>query len=56
MSGVHPSGGVLVTIKIVSYDTLDTAVDFWNFSTSEYKTENPAKCNTSTRSRDRDTL
>ena len=36
--------------------TLDVAAHIWNLSSSEYETENPTKCNTSTRSCDRDTL
>ena len=36
--------------------TLDTAAHFSNLSSSMDKTENPTECNTSIRSRDRDTL
>ena len=36
--------------------TLDTTAHFSNSSTSKYGTENPTECNTSTRSRDRDTF
>ena len=69
MSCVGPSGGALVIIKIVSYGlpksifrlqlTITNKVmkiytGYRNLSTSEYKIENSAKCNTSTRNRDHD--